>query len=204
MPTVLSQLEIQINVFGIEFDRQAAAVVGADCGPDAFAELRANAGADGVALVLGDGEASGVGELVAGFATEKKAAGDGTLRAGGLVRTTEESGKASPFGDGETNFFAYDAGVVERNGKADASSQQNIVISEVAKVAAKDVGVEAKFAEERLGEAAFKIVCAGRAHRKADDDGIERVKFRRTGEKKILHRGSLKDAVEGKVEKRFG
>jgi hypothetical protein len=61
--------------------------------------LCANAGADGVALVLGNGEASGFGKFVAGFAAEEKAAGDRPLRAGGLVGIAQEAREAAPLGD---------------------------------------------------------------------------------------------------------
>ena len=140
-PAVLSQQEVQINAAGIEFDRQTAAVIHADGGPNALCGLHADPGADRVALVLRDGEAAGVGELVAGFTAQKEAAGDRPLRAGGLVRIAQEAGEAAPLGDGEANFFADDARVIKSDREADAGVQQNVVISEIPEVPAKYVGV---------------------------------------------------------------
>src|SRR5262245_39339587 len=128
---VLSQQKIQINIDGIEFDRQPTAVVRADRSPYTLCGLHANAGTHGVALVLGDGEASGVGELVACFTAEKKAAGDRSLGASGLVRIAQKAGETAPFGDGEANFFANDARIVEGDWKTDARVQQDVVIGKI-------------------------------------------------------------------------
>src|SRR5262249_20075867 len=82
---VLSQQKVQIDPAGVDFRGQTAAVIRAERRPDALCGLHADAGADGVSLVLRDREAVSARKLAAGFAAEEKAAGNRSLRAGGLV-----------------------------------------------------------------------------------------------------------------------
>src|SRR5579863_7856200 len=83
--SVLRQQKIHVDGGRVDFSGQAAAIVPAEGGPYALCDLGANAGADGVALVLRDRGFAVVGENSAGIASNEQSTGDRALRDCGLV-----------------------------------------------------------------------------------------------------------------------
>src|SRR5882724_13721550 len=71
------------------------------------------------------------------------------------------------------------------------------------KITPIDVRVHTQFAKERLRQSTLVIIRPRRAHRKAHNDGIDRIEQRRTREQKIFHRRRLEDTVIRGVQKQI-
>src|SRR5438045_4897657 len=179
---------------------QAAAVLRSQREPDTRGRLKANVGAERVALVLRDGEFARIRQLVGRVTSEKKATGNRSLADSGLIRVAQVAGKPSPVRHFEPQFLAKDAGFCEADGKTNAGVEEHVVIGIVVKITAKNVRVQPQFAEQRFGEATLIVVSVRGTHGKAHDDGSDRFELRRTREEEILYRRRLEHAVVGSVQ----
>ena len=202
--TVFRQGLIQISG---KFEGQAAAVFCAGGEPHPLGQLIANAGAGGVALILGVGKMSGelrrgadsivvAGDLVA----QEQAAGHREPYVAHNVGIAEEAGETLPVREFELGFRAIDDGFVERDGEGDRGVEDLIVIGEAVDVAAEVISVETELAEEAFAGADFEVVAVGRLDRKAKNTGVERDDTGRTGQKNIFEGRCLEDAIVGGVE----
>ena len=174
---ILRDQDCQVCVVA-EVGGKATAVLSAGGEPEAVAGVEAHAGVQRVALILGDAEFARVGESGTGVAADEEPSVDWSITYSRLIRVADKSRNAAPVRNIEANFFAEDAGFGVGDREAYAGLQKHVVVGIVVKVAAKDVGIDAEFAEEGFGEAAFVVVGAGDRNGKPQYDGIDGIKFR--------------------------
>ena len=132
-----------------KFHRETAAVLGAQSRTTRPSLcLEADTRAQGVALVLRNGELAGVAQTARGIAAKEQAAGDGAAPEAGLIGITEVAGETPPLGNFHAHFFAENARARESDGETNAGVEQGVVVGIIVKIATKNIGVHAQFAEE--------------------------------------------------------
>ncbi len=82
------------------------------------------------------------------------------------IAVRDEPGKPAPLREFQFGFNALDAGEREGDREADAGVQQQVVISEIAGVAAIDCAVQPQVVKQALGETGLVEIAAGRTEGK--------------------------------------
>ena len=99
----------------------------------------------------------------------------------------------------DAQFLAFDSRACKRDRKTHACVQQQVIVRKVAKIPAKNIGIDAQLTSETLGNPQFIEVAERRLHRQTQYLRAHRIELRRTGQKKIFNRGRLESSIIGSV-----